>query len=223
MKAKNLILLAAVCCLFSFQVKAQDFELFTETVDLFNGKDLTGWELVINEENVDPADVFTVKDGVIHVKGKPFGFMQTEKSYADFHLYVEWRWPETATNSGIFLFLQDEKKVWSNCIEMQLHAGDAGDFVLMAGADMKEFVLEAGQKRPAFPVVKKKKESSEHPVGEWNSAEIFCFDGHVMVFINGVYQNHGKATTHIRGRIALQSEGEAIEFRNVRLTPIVAW
>lgn len=213
MKTYFLTFFLSILCLSSFRVNAQ-------TIELFNGKDLSGWELVVNDPKVSPKEVFTVKDGIIHVKGQPFGFMQTDKDYDNFHLHVEWRWPEVATNSGIFVFVQDEKKVWSNCIEVQLHAGDAGDFVLMAGADMSEFVLPAGKERPAFPVVKKKADSSENPVGEWNIAEIICYNGHVAVFINGVLQNKGTATLNKKGRIALQSEGEAIQFRHVRLTPI---
>ena len=200
-------------CLSSFRISAQ-------TIELFNGKDFTGWEFVIKDPKIDPKDVFSVKEGIIHVEGQPFGFMQTDKDYDNFHLHVEWRWPEVATNSGIFVFVQDEKKVWSNCIEIQLHAGDAGDFVLMAGADMSEFVLPANQERPAFPVIKKQVESAENSIGEWNTAEIMCVNGHVSVFINGIFQNKGTVTQNKKGRIALQSEGEAIQFRHVRLTPI---
>lgn len=212
MKTYFFTFIVSILCLSSLGVNAQ-------TIDLFNGKDLSGWELVLQDPKVDAKDIFTVKDGVIHVKGTPFGYMQTEKEYDNFYLHVEWRWPEKATNSGIFVFVKDEKKVWANCIEIQLHNGDAGDFVLMAGADMREFVLPEGQQRPAFPVVKKKAASSENKVGEWNSAEIVCVNGQITVSINGVLQNMGTATLSKKGRIALQSEGEAIEFRHVRLTP----
>jgi Domain of Unknown Function (DUF1080). len=193
-------------------------QMNAQTIELFNGKDLTGWELVTEDPNV-AKDVFSVKDNLIYIKGSPFGYMQTDKEFDNFHFYVEWRWPEKATNSGIFLLTQNDKKVWSNCIEVQLKSGFAGDLVLMAGADMQEFVLPPGEERPAFPVLKRKVESVENPAGEWNNAEIFCFNGYVSVYINGVFQNMGTATLHKKGRIALQSEGGPIQFRHVRITP----
>lgn len=192
----------------------------TKTIELFNGSNLDGWGFVLKDLSVKPADVFSVKNGVIAIAGDPFGYMYTEKKFSDFHLHVEWRWPEEATNSGIFLFVQDEKKVWSNAIECQLRAGDAGSFVLLGGSDLAEFKLPAGQERPAFPVVKKKEASSENPTGEWNNADITCKNGTITVYINGVFQNKGTNSLHKQGRIALQSEGKEIWFRNVRITPL---
>ncbi len=196
------------------------FAVQAQTVDLFNGSNLDGWGFVLENDSKKAEEVFTVKDGVIHVSGSPFGYMYTKQAYSNFHLYVEWRWPQEATNSGIFLFVQDEKKVWPNAVECQLHAGDAGDFVLLAGSDLAEFVTKPGEQRPAFPVIKKKAGSSEKAVGEWNNASISCKDGNITVYINGILQNKGSKSLHASGRIALQSEGKAIEFRNVRVTEL---
>lgn len=192
-----------------------------QTVELFNGKDLSNWEFVLENNSKKPSEVFAVKDSVIHIAGTPFGYMATKDTYDNFRLHVEWRWPEgEATNSGIFLFVQDDKKVWPNAVECQLHAGDAGDFVLLGGSDVAEFKTKPGEKRPAFPVVKKKEPSAEMKTGEWNSADITCENGTITVFINGVYMNRGTKSMHKSGKIALQSEGKDIQFRNVRVTPL---
>ena len=103
------------------------------------------------------------------------------------------------------------------CIECQLHAGDAGDFVLINGSDLKEYFQRRGETRPDFPVVKRYAESSENPTGEWNEANIFVRDGVITVYINGVLQNIGTSLVK-KGNIALQSEGGPIEFRNITLT-----
>ena len=66
-------------------------------VDLFNGKDLTGWVDV----NTSP-DTWSVKDGILICKGKPIGVMRSEKQYENFLLHVEWRHMEPGGNSGIF-------------------------------------------------------------------------------------------------------------------------
>jgi len=198
---------------FLIPVKAQ-------TVDLFNGSNLEGWGFVLSDDSKKPEEVFKVENGVIHITGNPFGYMYTLNKYDNFLLHVEWRWPEVATNSGIFLFVQSENKVWPNAVECQLKAGDAGDFVLLAGSDLAEFVTKEGENRPAFPVIKKTNASSEMAVGEWNTAVIICQFGDINVFINGVLQNKGTKSLHKTGHIALQSEGKDIQFRNVRLTPL---
>ncbi len=218
MKKLNLILSSlAVFALSACCENCESAKL--ETVQLFNGKDLSNWNFVLDPAGkADAKEVFTVKDSVISVKGQPFGYMYTKEKYSNFVLTVEWRYPEKASNSGIFLYLQNQN-FWPTCIEMQLCSQAAGDFVLMAGADMAEFKLPEGKERPKFPVVAKSKPSSENPIGQWNTAEIACKDGEISVRINGVLQNIG----HVKyksGNIALQSEGDRIEFRKVELVKI---
>ena len=103
-----------------------------------------------------------------------------------------------------------------NSIECQLQAGNAGDFVLLGGSDMEEYVAPASG-RPNFPVIKKREASNEKPVGEWNKAKIEVKDGKITVYINGVFQNQGTSKVK-EGHIGLQSEGGPIQFRNLKLT-----
>lgn len=189
-----------------------------QKINLFNGKDLSNWNFVV-ENNSEPANkVYSVVDGVINVKGSPLGYMYTKDKYQDFILHVEWRWAEGASNSGIFLLIEDPQNPFPNGIECQLHAGNAGDLVLLGGSDLEEFVLAEGQERPKFPIVKKRNASNEKPAGEWNSADISVKDGVINVYINGKHQNIG--TNKIKsGHIGLQSEGKAVQFRNVTLMP----
>lgn len=191
-----------------------------KTVKLFNGKDLSNWNFVVDKNSVPAEQVYSVKDGMINITGTPFGYMYTKDKYSNYKLHVEWCWPNGAdkANSGIFLLIADPKNPFPNGIECQLHAGDAGDFVLLGGSDLAEFQGVKGQPRPAFPVVKKEKDSSEKPAGEWNEANIFVKDGTITVYINGIYQNVG--TNPVKeGYIGLQSEGKEVQFRNVTLTP----
>ncbi|OFX43856.1 MAG: hypothetical protein A2X05_07250 [Bacteroidetes bacterium GWE2_41_25] len=186
----------------------------SETVHLFNGKDLSNWTFFLKDQSVDPSTVFTVKEGVIHITGDPFGYMRTKEKYSDYKLHVEWRWPTEATNSGVFVHGQEPDAIWLKCIECQLMAGNAGDFVCMNGADMNE--------RPdkSKAVVKKLAESSEKPVGEWNIMEITCKANTIEVSVNGVRQNKGTSVNITSGSICLQSEGKDIQFRNVYLTKL---
>ena len=189
------------------------------TVDLFNGKNLDGW-VSCADGLADASSVFSVQNGVIRVQGKPFGFIRTDKKYSNFRLHVEWKYPRESINSGIFLFVQDDMKLWPNAVECQLMKGKVGDFVLLGGSNVAEFKLPAGAERPKFPVVKRFGESNENPAGEWNNADIICKDGSITVFINGTLQNKATGSLNKSGYIALQSEGGEIHFRNVRLTPL---
>lgn len=184
-----------------------------KTHKLFNGKDLNNWNFVVDKNAVPAEQVFGIQNGVIHIKGQPFGYMYTKEKYSNYKLHVEWRWPDGASNSGIFLLIADPKNPFPNGVECQLHAGDAGDFVLLGGSELAEFEGP----RPEFPVVKKAHDSSEKPVGEWNEANIFVKNGVITVYINGVYQNTG--TNKVKeGFVGLQSEGHDVQFRNVTLT-----
>jgi hypothetical protein len=184
----------------------------SETIRLFNGKDLTNWDFNLRDASVDPATVFTIKNGVINISGNPFGYMRTKETYSDYKLHVEWRWPQEATNSGVFIHGQLPDAIWLECIECQLKAGSAGDFVCMNGADMKEHTNKA------VSSIKKMAESSEKPTGEWNTMEVVCNGSSIEVYINGVLQNKGTDLNISSGHICLQSEGKDVEFRNVFLT-----
>lgn len=204
----TLTMLVAAACGIATGTHAQ------KTEKLFNGKNLSNWNFIVDKNSVPAEKVFTVKDGMIEIAGQPFGYMYTKEKYSNYKLHVEWRWPDgKEANSGIFLLIEETKNPFPNGIECQLHAGDAGDFVLLGGSDLAEF----SGPRPEFPVVKRHTESSENPAGEWNEANIFVKDGVITVYINGVYQNTG--TNRVKeGHIGLQSEGGPIQFRNVTVT-----
>lgn len=212
---KKRILLSAI--LFAFLFCVTNDSTAQKVEKLFNGKDLSNWNFVVDKNAVPADQVYSVKDGVIHIVGSPFGYMYTKEKYGDCKLHVEWRWVNEATNSGIFMLIEDIGNPFPNGIECQLAAGKAGDFVCLGGSDLFEFHQRPGEARPAFPVVPKANPSSEKPTGEWNEANIFIKNGTITVFINGVYQNTG--TNKVKsGHIGLQSEGKDIQFRNVYIT-----
>lgn len=181
---------------------------------LFNGKNLNNWVFNLKDTTVNPANVFSVKNGIIRISGNPFGYMRTKKSYSDYRLHVEWRWPGEPTNSGVFVHVQLPDTIWPKCIECQLKAGSAGDFICMNGADMNERTNKSSKS------VAKRVKSSEKPAGEWNTMEVTCQGNTIEVTVNGVLQNKGTGLNLTSGHICLQSEGKEIEFRNVYLIPL---
>jgi len=182
-------------------------------IQLFNGRNLSNWAFQLRDPVVDPATVFMVHDGVIHITGNPFGYMRTKDSYSEYKLHVEWRYPGEASNSGVFIHAQLPDTIWIRSFECQLAAGNAGDFICMNGTTMNE------QKNNSR-VVKKMAASSEKPAGEWNTMEVTCKSNTIEVTVNGILQNKATGISQSKGHICLQSEGKDIEFRNVFITKL---
>lgn len=187
-------------------------ESSTEKVMLFNGNDLSNWAFFLRDPSADASKVFTVQNDVIHITGEPFGYMRTKESYSDYSLHLEWRYPLELSNSGVFIHAQLPDTIWPKCIECQLKAGNAGDFVAMGGSDMNE------RTDKSVRVVAKLAGSTEKAVGEWNTMEVTCIADNIDVFVNGVLMNKATGVTLKEGHICMQSEGKDIEFRNVYLT-----
>ena len=184
---------------------------------LFNGKDLSNWSFVVENDAVPADQVYGVQNGEIYIQGEPLGYMYTQKKYSDFTLELEYRWDGTPTNSGVFVLIEEPKNPFPKGIECQLMHGKAGDFVLLGGSDMAEYELPEGvEERPQFPVIAKESESTEKPAGEWNKVKIKVRNGEVEVYVNDVFQNRGTSPAKT-GHIGLQSEGGGIFFRNLKV------
>lgn len=63
-------------------------------------------------------------------------------------------------------------------------------------------------------------EDAERPVGEWNRLVLTCEADQITVEVNGIRVNEATRVWPARGRILLQCEGSAIEFRRVDLLRI---
>ena len=198
-------------------------------VALFNGRDLSGWVAASKDNAHVNAKTWGVANGVITCTGEPFGYIRTEKSFSNYRLSVEWRWPAAARlnakgvpiprNSGVFLHMQGEDKVWPACIEAQLQEKNAGDFIAFVGFDSNEHKTVTANPM-GIRKFAKKNASSEKPGGEWNRYDIVCEGDTITISVNGVEQNRVTGASAREGRICLQSEGAPVEFRNVVLTPL---
>jgi len=183
------------------------------SIALFNGKDLSGWIHCLKGDG-ELGETWRVADGVLHCTGTPYGYLRTDKTYRDFQLTVEWRWPGRGGNNGVLVHVQSPDMVWPKSIEAQGQHGNAGDIWVIGGADFREHRGVLGRR------VKKQEVSSENPLGEWNTYSIIAKGDTLRLYVNGVLQNVATACTLTEGYIALQSEGRAIEYRKVELTPL---
>jgi len=91
----------------------------------------------------DPDNVFSLKDGVLHVTGYGAGYVATKQSYKDYHLTLEYKWGKKTNggkyvrNSGILLHGNGDhgasRGVWMSSLEVQLAQGCEGDFIVIRG------------------------------------------------------------------------------------------
>jgi len=202
-------------------------------IQLFNGKDLSGWSHFLVDPKVPANAVWSVQGGVLVCKGEPLGYLYTNADYTSFRLTVEWRWAPGAAaklgrnpNSGVLMRVNGDPKPKGvpRGYEAQLQAGNAGDVYgfwgmpLEGAADRKR--EQKGHELLGDMVGFRKIEGAEKPEGEWNTYEITLDGSSLAVLVNGKKVNEATGAMVIPGRIALQSEGGEIHFRRVEIWPI---
>ncbi|MDN5204246.1 DUF1080 domain-containing protein [Fulvivirgaceae bacterium BMA10] len=200
--------------------------------NLFNGKDLTGWQIDIPEMDNDPnvPNPFIVRDGKLVSLGTPRGSLISDGIFSNYRLQVEYRFAGKPGNCGVLVHtskLRVFNNIWPQSMEVQLMHQNAGDFWCI-GEDInvpdmetrrgakEEWGVTQGKKRRILNLT----DGSERPVGEWNTMIIECLGSSIKVWVNNELVNEGFDCTAEKGRISLQAEGSEVEFRKVELTSI---
>lgn len=181
-----------------------------------------GWKSFFAEPGVTTGQVWRrTAEGVLECRGKPLGYLYTEKGYKDFALRLEWRWPEGKPGKGgVLLRTTGPDKIWPKSLEAQINAPDAGDFWGLDGYTFTGPALRLKHlEHPQFGKLTnlKKKEMLERPAGQWNRYEIQVRGDQVTLSINGRPVNAATACETTPGKICLTSEGSEIHFRNVEI------
>ena len=200
--------------------------------NLFNGRDLTGWHVDIPaaDTNARLRNAFVVRNGVLVSLGEPRGHLITDSSFRNYRLEVEYRFPAAPGNAGVLVHASTPRALYAmfpKSIEVQMEHGNAGDFWCIVEdirvPDMEsrrgpaaEWGITEGKARR----IRNLTDSSEKPLGEWNSMVIEAMERSIRVWVNGDLVNDGSQATADHGRIALQAEGSEVEFRKLTLTPI---
>ena len=187
---------------------------------LFNGKDLTGWQVVGDKE-----EVWTVEDGLLVThNGSGYGWLLTDKEYADVEVRLDFKM-SAAANSGVGLRAPLTNDVSHQGMEIQLL--DDGWYlnpsnynkriapVNLTGAD------PGASPAPSKDVLK--------PIGEWNTVHVTAKGRRVVVELNGVKtldanlddyaeaaENKFPGLKRDKGRLGLQGSASRVAFRNIR-------
>ena len=206
----------------------------SQTVSLFNGKDLTGWHSDVphRDKNPDAKPTFIVRDGNLVSLGRPAGHLITDAKYSNYRLHVEYRFAGKPGNCGVLAHASTPRalyKMFPKSVEVQMNHQHAGDFwCIVEDITVPDMVKRRGPKKNWGITEGKARrilnltDGSEKPVGEWNTMIIECVADSIKVWVNGDLVNHGSKCTARSGQIALQAEGSEVEFRKLALTPITS-
>lgn len=186
-------------------VKIKELPRKSKEVSLFNGTDLTGWEVFGTEKWYVQDNLLVCESG----PDKKYGYLATREYYGDFDLSVEFK-QEADGNSGVFIrsFIEPEAIVNGWQVEVAPKGHGTGGIYESYGrgwlvqiADEKEDILKEG---------------------EWNTLRILVKGDNVKTWLNGeemvdlTDEKIGKA----QGRIALQIHdggGIKVLWRNLNL------
>jgi HEAT repeat protein len=180
---------------------------------LFNGKDLTGWELV------GGSTPWGVKDSVLFTEGGGGGWISTAKEYDNFKLELEFRVPNGG-NSGVFLRTPREGDPAYVGMEIQVLDDYAKEYATLHPWQYTGSVY--GVQAPSVRASKK--------AGEWQDYVIVADGPHVTVTLNHQLIIDADLISHLdlekahpglkrrKGYIGLQNHSTKIEYRNIRIT-----
>jgi hypothetical protein len=193
-------------------------------VNLFNGKDLTGWKgLVSNpiarskmsdsalqvaqqKANESIQKDWIVKDGLLIFTGHGDN-LATEKKYGDIEMYVDWKITEKG-DAGIYLRGSPQVQIWDTSRrEVGAQVGSGG--------------LYNNTKYPSKPLL-----VADNKIGEWNTFHIIMKGEKVTVYLNGmlvtdnvILENYWdrKIPIFTKEQIELQAHGTYVAYRNIYL------
>ncbi|NBT08543.1 MAG: DUF1080 domain-containing protein [Chitinophagia bacterium] len=196
-------------------------------VSLFNGKDLTGWKgLVMNpiarakmsdsalkaaeqKANDKMKNDWIVKDGLLVFTGHGDN-LATEKKYADFEMYVDWKITEKG-DAGIYLRGSPQVQIWDTSRrEVGAQVGSGG--------------LYNNIKNQSKPLV-----VADNKIGDWNNFHIIMKGAQVTVYLNGVLVTDNvplenfwdrKLPIFPKEQIELQAHGTYVAYRNIYIREI---
>jgi hypothetical protein len=173
-------------------------------IDLFNGKDVSGWLC----QDPHQAMGWYVKDNILMNVGKDACNIYTRQKFNDFKLDVEFN-VDPDSNSGVYL---------RGRYEIQILDGFHRPMDVHSQGALYGFVVPSTK--------------ADKPAGEWQTYEITLIANHVTVIMNGTkIIDNGEvpgitggaldANEKGPGPIMLQGDHGKVQFRKVRLTPLL--
>ncbi len=137
---------------------------------------------------------------------------------------------------------ESQFSIWPKALEFQIMEGGTGDVILLGGSELTvkgerkggdrgiqidRFNKTDTERRENWPVgyrapagYRDSKNEVEKPHGEWNVLEMLSDGDHIRYWVNGTFVMEGTDASLTRGKIAFQSEGAELFYRNIELRPL---
>ncbi|MGA9773911.1 MAG: DUF1080 domain-containing protein [Blastocatellia bacterium] len=170
-------------------------------IELFNGKDTTGWR------HIGPGEFF-VEDGALVSKGGMGMLYYEARKFRNFTLEIEWKANHKCNNSGIFVRFPDNS-------DDPMYAVNNGYEIQICDCDKQGLTYETGAIYSFHPATK----IASKNAGEWNLYQITVTGQHYTVVLNGEKVNEFDGTRGLEGYIGLQNHDiiSRVSFRRVRV------
>lgn len=122
----------------------------TKTIDFLADPTFKDFVFHLSEKNslsTKREDVAVIKEGVLQVTGKGFGYFRTKESYQNYVLVAEFKWGEKtwskrvdrARDCGFLLHCHGPDGsfggAWISCVQAQMLEGSTGDINVLQGKD----------------------------------------------------------------------------------------
>jgi hypothetical protein len=213
----------AVCLIAASTVDAADKS--DGWIEMFNGKDFTGWVIDGPTEYKDKTDgnkmkpLWVVQDKMIRTAGTGFGFLRYDKQFSDFVFHVEYRMVKGA-NAGIGVRTRVFDSKMSTATRPSFFSYE---IQLLDDADKQPDKHSTGSLyRYVAPTAMANK-----PAPEWNTVEVECVGPKIRVTMNGKeVLNVDQSTIEeiknkpLSGYVCIQSHSKQVEFRNLKIKEI---
>ncbi|MFH1737775.1 MAG: DUF1080 domain-containing protein [bacterium] len=170
----------------------------TDLEPLFNGKDMTGWQVVAGEK-------WGIEDGVLVGPIKTPGWIATEEEFDNFILCLEYWVCKNDThesNSGVFFRAGLDGSPWVNGYECQVSLQDPKN---PTGSIYNRFSTKLERMERIAPEK------------QWNKVKIYAYGPHVVITVNGEPVQDCFLHDRDKGVIGVQMHhpGVTIKYRNI--------
>jgi hypothetical protein len=182
-------------------------------VDVFNGKDFTGW--------AGPIDQYEIKDGAIVCRPKKGGTIFTKDEYADFVARVEFKLPPAGNNGLAIRYPGSGDTAYLGMCEIQVLDDTAKQYAML---DPRQYNGSAYGMTPAH-------RGYLRPLGEWNFEEVTVKGPTIKVELNGTQildTDLSKVTEYMAnkahpgkdrtsGSFGFAGHNDPVAFRNIQI------
>lgn len=196
---------------------------------------------------------------IIRVSGEYYGCLVTKEEYENYHFQLKFKWGEEKwafrknllMDSGILYHSVGDHgaefwRSWMVSQEFQIMEGHTGDYwcQLTSEIDIRAYKPEgnlnpmAHESQDYLPISMYgqyknyclRSSNFEKPHGEWNTLDLYCFEGKSLHVVNGevvmILKNsrnalkNGETVPLTKGKIQLQSEAAELFFKDIKIREI---